>query len=204
MKYFFVLFSAFIFSGCALFAPKNFSKYSEGEWQGKVLIKDKKEKRSGLVNLKVRAVDNQSLRMDVTSPVGTHVASVLMNAENVQYLNVSEKTVYKSKANRDSLRGIFKIPIEPKFLYNVFFDRPIEAKTWSCVSDTRGLLQECKDRQSGLSIRWISREGAKRTIAIEHVAASLQINLYNFEKEIKDPATAFVLPAPSSFRVKNL
>jgi hypothetical protein len=204
MKYVFVLLSAVVISGCALFAPKNFSKYSQGEWQGKVLIKDKKEKRSGLVNVKVRAIDNQSLRLDVTSPVGTHVASVLMDGENIHYLSVSEKTVYKSKANRDSLRGIFKIPIEPKLLYNVFFDRPIEAKTWSCVSDTRGLLQECKDRQTGLNIRWTSREGAKRTVAIEHAAASLQINLYDFVKEIKDPATAFVLPAPSSFRVKNL
>jgi hypothetical protein len=204
MKYIFILLSVFVFSGCALFAPKNFSKYSQGEWQGKVLIKDKKEKRSGLLNVKIRAIDNQNLRMDVTSPVGAHVASVVMSSDNIQYLNVAEKTVYKSKANRESLRGIFKIPIEPKYLYNVFFDRPIESKTWSCVSDTRGLLLDCKDRQSGINIRWISREGSKRTIAIEHAAASLQINLYDFNNEIKDPAAAFVLTAPSSFKVKNI
>jgi hypothetical protein len=204
MRNVFLLFSAVIFSGCALFAPKNFSKYSQGEWQGKVLIKDKREKRSGLLNVKVRAIDKQDLRMDVTSPVGTHIASVIMSAENMQYLNVAEKTVYKSKANRESLRGILKIPIDPKYLYNIFFDRPIETKTWSCVSDSRGLLQDCKDRQTGLNIRWISREGAKRTIAIEHADASVQINLYDFDKEIKDPASAFVMKAPSSFRTKNL
>jgi len=193
----------FALAGCAMFQPKNFSKYSEGEWQGKVLVKDKVENRSGIVNVKIKAIDGQKLRMDVTSAVGTHLASVLVNGNDVEYMNVAEKTVVITKASRDSLRTLLKIPIEPHILYNVFFDRPIENKTWSCSSE-KGLLHSCKDRQTGVDIEWLSREGAKRTIALRHKVASVQINLYDFVSPVTNPEKAFILNTPKSFKVKKL
>jgi hypothetical protein len=191
-------------SGCALFTPKNFSQFKEGEWQGKVLIHDKKEQRSGVVNLKVKAVDGEQLRLDVTSPIGTHLASILLSGDRLEYLNVADKTVYQSKASKDSLRDILKIPLEPQTLYSVLFDKAMANKNWSCSSDKNGLIAECKDSKSGMDVVWVSREGAKRTIEIQHSSASIQMNLYDFNSKVSDPSKAFQLKVPSSFKVKKI
>ncbi len=191
-------------SGCALFQPKKFSQYKEGEWKGKVLIHDIKRAKRGIVNLSVKAIDGEKLRMDVTSPVGTHVASVLLIGEELQYLNVSGKTLTTAKASRESLRELLKIPIEPVALYNIFFDRPMENKNWSCVNGTNGFLKTCKDHRTGLQIEWVSREGAKRTIDLQHPAASIQMNLYSFESKVAEQAKAFTLKVPSSFQIKKM
>ncbi|OFZ12251.1 MAG: hypothetical protein A2Z20_04370 [Bdellovibrionales bacterium RBG_16_40_8] len=189
--------------GCALFSPKKFSNYKEGEWRGKALIRDKKEAKSSLVNLEVKAIDGEKLRMDITSPMGTHVASVLMKGSSLEYLNVSEKIVYRMQATRESLRGLLRVPIEPAVLYNIFFDRAIESKNWSCVLDKDRFLKNCKDLKSGLLIEWISREGAKRVISFQHATALVQINLYSFEGKISDRDKTFELKAPSSFKIKK-
>ena len=200
----FVFTLGFFLQSCALFTPKKFSDYTEGEWQGKALIRDKKESKSGLVHLAVKAIDREKLRMDVTSPIGTYLASVLLKGSNLEYLNISEKTVYKTKASRESLLGLMRVPIEPKALFNVFFDRAIENKNWSCISDERGFLKTCKDLKTGLLIEWVSREGKKRAISFNHPNASVQINLYEFEGKISDPSKAFELKIPSSFKVKQI
>ncbi|MCB0351394.1 MAG: hypothetical protein KDD38_09440 [Bdellovibrionales bacterium] len=191
-------------SGCALFQPKKFSEYKEGTWQGKVLIHDIKKAKRGIVNLKVQAIDGQKLRMDVTSPVGSHIASVLLDGNELQYLNVSSKTLTTTKSNREALRELLKVPIEPQALYNVFFDHPMEDKNWSCETEPNGFLKSCKDLKSGVKIEWVSREGAKRTIDIQHPTASIQMNLYSFESKIDDLNKAFTLKVPSSFKVRKL
>lgn len=187
-----------------MFQPKKFSEYKEGQWQGKVLIHDIKNAKRGIVNIAVKAIDGQKFRMDVTSPVGSHIASILVLENEVQYLNISQKTLVKTKSSRESLRGLLKVPIEPDALYNVFFDRPIENKNWSCETDVKGFLESCKDLKSGLQIKWVSREGAKRTIDLLHETATIQMNLYDFENKISDTNKAFTLKVPSQFKIKNL
>jgi hypothetical protein len=191
-------------AGCGHFTKKDFSKFREGQWEGKALIRDRQSAKSGIVNLKIKAVTDEKLRMDFTSPVGTHIASVLMLGEEVQYLNVADKALYKSKASVESFKNILLVPIDPKAFYGLLFDRPIENKNWTCTKDDNGMVASCADNKSGLAIEWKSREGDKRTIGIQHKLATVQINLYNFEDTVENPEKAFNLTAPATFKIKKM
>lgn len=194
----------FVVCGCGHFSKKDFSKFKEGQWEGKALIRDKQNAKSGIVNLKIKAVTGEKLRMDFTSPIGTHIASVLMLGDEVQYLNVTDKALYKSKASVTSFKNILLVPIDPQAFYSVLFDRPVEDKNWLCTKDSNGMVASCTDNKSGLIIEWKSREGDKRTIGIQHKLASVQINLYNFEDTIESPDKAFNLAAPANFKTKKM
>ncbi len=190
--------------GCATTAPQNFSEYNEGEWDGKVLVHDKKESKSAIVNVKVKAVNGERLRIDVTSTMGTHLASLLVVGDNLEYLDMNEKSVLRAKANRVSLRDLLRVPIEPQALYSVFFDKMPAGKNWVCIADAQKLVKSCHDSKTGLKIDWISRDGRKRTIGFEHTQASVQMSLFDFESKVKDPEKAFTLKVPSSFKVKKM
>ena len=189
--------------GCATFSTKNYSQYSEGIWQAKALVKDKRNKKSGIVNIKIQAVVDQKLRLDVTSPIGTHLATVVVVGDQVEYLSVQEKTLYKTKANKETLTRLLKLPLETSALYNVLFDKTFSDKNWSCVTKANNLPESCKNLKSRIDIEW-DREGAKRNIEISSAAASVQMSLSDFESKISQPEKVFSLTAPSSFRVKNL
>jgi hypothetical protein len=191
-------------SGCAMFAPKDYSKLKEGEWQGKALVRDKVQAKTGIINLKIKAIDNEKLRMDVTSPVGTHLASLMIIGGDVQVLNISEKTLYKTKSSREALTKLMHLPLEPSILYNILFDHPVANKSWSCGVDSSGFVKNCKELKSGITIEWTRREGIKRGIEIRHSSATVQMNLDGFEAKISEPEKAFQLKAPPSFQVKNL
>lgn len=190
-------------SGCATRAPKNFSKYKEGEWDGKVLIKNKREAKSSIVNVKIKAVDVERLRIDVTSTMGTHLVSMLLLGDRLEYLNVVERYVFRGQASADSLKEIFPIPLRPEAFYNILFDRSFEDKNWSCTSDARGLIQSCRELKTGLNITWSSRDGSKRTIGFDHAAASIQMNLFDFEPHVSNLDKVFQLKAPASFKIKK-
>lgn len=157
--------------------------------------------RKGVVNVKFAAIDGDKLRLDVTSAIGSHVASMLVTQDKLQYLVVANKQMVESKPNKDAMAQILKIPMEPTVLYNVLFDRPIENKNWSCTNDEQNYLKQCKELRSKLTVDWKSREGHKRIIDIQHSSGSVQLNLTDFNSSVSNPDQAFSLSAPASFKV---
>ncbi len=189
-------------SSCAV-TPKKFSEYTQGEWTGKALVRNKETDKRGIVNLKIKAIDGDKLRLDITSTIGTHIASLLLDGQSLQYFIVAEKKYVASKADKSALKDILMVPIEPQYLYNVLFDKPFLEKTWNCTSDEKGFMSTCQEKKSGIKIQWVLREGARRTVNIEHATASVQFNLFGFISDISNPDKAFVLNAPPAFRVIN-
>jgi hypothetical protein len=187
-------------AGCSHFSTKKYSQYSEGTWQGKALIRDKVRSKSAIANLKIKAVDGQKVRIDLVSPVGAHLGSLLLVGDRFEYLNVQDKTYQSGQATRDSLASLLYIPLHPSAFYNLLFEKPMADKNWSCTSNEKGFLVSCKDLKAKLDIEWKGREGEKRTIGIDHAKGSVQLNLYDFEAGVSDPDKAFQLTVPESFR----
>ena len=184
-------------------APKKFSEFKEGTWQGKVLVRDKKASQSAILNLNVRAIDNSALRVDITSPTGTHLGTLLLKGSDAQFLNVSEKTVLKGKSDRAALQSVLRVPIEAAHFYNILFDHPITQKDWSCQVDERAQPQNCVGSKSGVRIEWVHRERDQRTIEIDHATANLQLSLFGFSPQVAEPDKAFQITVPSSFKTKK-
>lgn len=190
-------------AACSSFRVKDYSLEKSGEWMGKALIKDKKNNKSGIVNIKIRAVDQEKLRLDVTSPLGAHLASVLILGDEIEFLNVEEKVLYRGPSGETALKKFLKVPIAAKDFYNILFDHKFVDKNWTCALDGKGFLKLCEDKKSGLNIAWVIREGLKRTIALDYSTASVQMNLYSFNKEIIDSEKVFQIKAPTQFNIKK-
>lgn len=189
---------AALFTACQT-SPKRYSEEQEGHWQAKVLVKDKKEARSFIVNLDVNAKADKQLRMDVTAAMGDHVASLVKNERDVKYILVKSKKYYQGRSSSTVLKPILSIPLDLSVMENILFDRPIEQKNWTCTLDEKKFLAECKNLSSDLGIKWAERKGRRKTVFVEHALATLQMNFYDYQPKVENRADLFDLKAPNGF-----
>jgi hypothetical protein len=193
--------SVALLTSCATTAPTNFSQINQGRFKAKVLIRAPKDGKAQIVNADVRAVNNEKMRVDVTSPILTHLASLTLKGQNLTFIIVPDKVGYRGMSSRTALQPVLKIPLDPALLYNVFFDQPISNKNWTCTQDTKGLIAECKELRGGLKITWVSRDRDNRTIEISHPSATMQINIYEFDKDPDLSDAKLQLKVPDSFKM---
>jgi hypothetical protein len=185
--------------GCAG-APVKMTNVNEGHWRARALIKDLEQSKSYIVNLNINAVRDQRARMDVTSTLGTGVASMLVDQKDVRYVLLDSKRFYYGNSQPDVMRPILSIPFDPRWLHNILFDETLPEKSWTCVRDGGGLLKECKDSILNLKISWSNRQGEKKTILIEHPKATVQINVQSFKPKVEDRKNLFQLEAPAGYQ----
>lgn len=199
---FFALIPFLFLAACAT-PPFHFDSVREGQWRGKALVRDNTEHKSAILNLQIKAAPEQKMRVDVTSPLGSYLATFLMNGENFDYVLTADKTYYKTKTSSASLKNILKIPLEPVVFYQILFDHAPESKTWNCTKDANGFLRTCSDLKSKINITWSDRNGESRTIDIDHPVASLQVHLFQFDNKNADEKS-FILKPPVVYKIKNL
>lgn len=181
-------------------APKFDANVREGQWRAKALIKDREQSHSYLVYLDLNLVRDQRARMDVTTGLGTGVASMLVDAHEVRYLLVDSKRFYYGVPQPGVMRPILAIPFDPRWLNNVLFEEPITDKGWTCARGDGDLLSTCENPNAGLKITWSNRHGDKKTVLIEHDKASVEIKVTSFRPKVEDRKNLFVLEAPESFK----
>src|SRR6185437_17072664 len=146
----------------------------------------------------------RKLRLDITSAMGTYLGSVAIQGPHLDYLSVDNRTLYHTAATPRVMKVILKIPFKPSLLYDVLFDHAPTGSAWTCVNDKNGFPKNCENKVNRLKVAWLARNGDSRTIEIDHPAAQVQMNLFNFKNQIANAKTAFTLKAPHSFKVKNL
>ncbi len=185
-------------SGCTS-APKKLDNVKEGHWKAKALIKDLEQSRSYIVNLNLNAVRDDRARMDVVSTLGTGVASLVVDPQEVRYVLFDQKKFYAGAPTADAMRPILAIPFNPRWLHNILFDEELTDKGWSCTRDGE-FLSECKDSVNNLKVSWSARQGEKKTVLIEHAKASVQINVQAFQPKVEDRKNLFVLEAPNGYQ----
>lgn len=187
---------AILLQGCASLTTKKFSEVESGQFESKVLVRDKVESKSGIVNVTFRGIKDKKLRLDVLSPLQTHLASLSLNGDDLKYILPPEKKSYRGIASAAAMQPILRIPMDPKLLYNLFFDIPISDKNWSCTQDKNGFLKDCQTMRGDLKIKWVSRSGEQRVLEVDHAKAFLQINIHKFKGAVsaKDPKLDLKIP----------
>ncbi len=176
------------------------SKVNEGRWKARALVKDKEQSRTYIVNLNFNAIRGDKVRMDVTSVLGTGVASLVVDSKEVRYILFDSKRFYYGPPQVDVMRPILALPFDPRWLQNILFELPIPDKSWTCTHEKSGWLAECHDLASGLKIIWLARRGDKKTVQISHEKASVQINVQWFKAKVEDRKNLFELEAPAGFQ----
>lgn len=195
---YFVL-NSLILAGCAS-APVRYDQQGEGQWQAKALIRDTRAGKSAIVNLDVNAVKNEKLRMDVTAAMGHPVASLVMDGDKMTYVLMETKEFYSGAPTESAMKPVLQAPIDPKLLYNVFFEIPIEDKSWSCTKDKNGFLVECAKANGDVIIQWTERKGRRKLVKLEHPRGVMQINVSSFQPKVEARAQLFELNPPKTFK----
>ena len=172
----------------------------EGNWKAKALITEKEGNRSNIVYLNFNAVRDQNARMDVSSSLGTGVASLVVDAQEVRYVLLDTKRYYVGAPQADTLKPILALPFNPKWIHNILFEEAFTEKTWGCQRDKEGLLSACQDSVSGLKVAWSARKGPTKSITIEHPRATVQINVQSFKPQVEERKNLFVLDAPAGYQ----
>lgn len=188
-----------LLSACAS-KPVQLTDLREGNWKGKALISDKDANRSYIVYLNFNAVRDERARMDVSSSLGTGVASLVTDPTEVRYLLLDTKRFYYGAPQADVMRPILALPFNPKWIHNVLFEEPIAEKGWTCERDSAGLLAACRDSVSNTKVTWSARQGPTKSIGIDHPKASVQINVQSFKAKVEDRKNLFVLEAPAGYQ----
>ncbi len=192
----YVFLLSFIFlAGCQ--TATRYAQVPQGQWVAKALVRDKQAGKSAIVNLDVSAIKNEKLRMDVTAALGHPVAALVMDGNKLTYVLLESKQYYQGAPSAQALKGVLPIPLDPRLLYNVFFDLPVEDKSWSCTSDKSGYLAECREASGDLLIKWSQRQGRKKLISIEHPQGLVQINVNSFQPKVE---AKFELIPPKSYK----
>src|SRR5690606_17454094 len=141
------------------FAPKRYSDLQQGQWAGKILIRDKQNHKSHLVHININAQGRSALRMDVTAPIGGHLASLVVKDSTVQYLLLKEKKFFEGPTNPRILRPLFSLPLDPRHLFNIVFEEPIKQRGWNCELSTSGKPTSCKNAQYQIDLEWKEHRG---------------------------------------------
>lgn len=188
-----------ILAGCQS-APQKMDTVKEGEWMARALVQDKKHAHSFIINLDFNAIRDRALRLDVTSTLGQPVASLVSTPAKVSYVLFRSKSFYSGKPSPRALKPILAIPLDPRWIDNILFEKPFDAKSWTCTKDDQGFLKECDDSVTQVQVKWNSRSGERRTVDINHSAAEVQINLHTFRPKVQDRENLFKLKAPKGFK----
>jgi hypothetical protein len=201
MKNLWMLIGFVVLAGCASKKEKvELAQIGEGNWKAKSLITEKDSNRSNIVYLNFNAVRDQSARMDVSSSLGTGVASLVVDPKEVRYVLFDQKRYYIGAPQADALKPILALPFNPKWIHNILFEEAFTDPAWACTRDKAGLLSSCQDAASGLKVTWGARNGPTKSITIDHPRATVQINVQTFKPKLEERKDLFVLNAPSGYQ----
>lgn len=179
--------------------PTRYADKAKGVWSSKVLVKDKQNSRSYLLHLKFQADEKGNARVDISTTLGQPIAALVLKGNDVRYILIESKRVYYGPASTESLKPILSAPIDPRWLLNIFYEKPFEDKTWQCALENN-FVKECRNLPTGTTVHWSERAGARRLIQLEHKRADLQIQVMTFSDKLDDRPDIFEIKTPEGFR----
>lgn len=173
---------------------------AKGEWEARVLVKNRTQAKSFLVNVDFIAVRPGQMRMDVTTPVGMHVASIALNDNVMTYVVPRKKTYYQGPATSQSFAKTLNFSFDPKLMMNILFDQPVQYKGWTCKSQGE-LVSECS--QGALKITWAKRTSKDKTVLVSHPQYQIELKFHNFDVPAKVKDGLFTIQQPEGFSKVN-
>lgn len=193
-----------IFASACQLTPTRFSKYNQGSWEAKSLIKDKKNKKTFIVKLNFKAIRDQAYRVDVFSPLGSHEASLLYRPGQLEMLDLSNKKFYRANNGEKLFSKALSVNLEPSSVFSILFDEPISSEGWACGFKKTEAPNQCKNKKQGIEVVWSERINDKKTVEITHPNGEVQILFTSFNDKVAQPEKAFQLKIPKSFKTFKL
>lgn len=170
----------------------------EGQWEAKAQIKNFKDESSTTVGLDVMAIKDRAMRIEVSGTLGIQLSSLLMKNEKILILVHPQKKAVFGDTSENALESVFKSAVNPRWLYGIFFDSPIEG--WKCDGNP---VSQCLGPK-GESILWSEREGERKRVTLKGPDFFIQILVKSFQTKVQNPEKAFSLSVPDSYKKLKL
>jgi hypothetical protein len=199
MRFFLYLLGLILLSSCATQPVVLEGSKTKGNWQTKALLRDLKKQKSNSLSIDFVAFWPDRLRAEITGPFGVSVASLAIGKEQMQLAIHTQKKFYYGKVSEKSLSGLLGIPLDPRILINILFDVAPPGASWNCHMDVQSLLQDCKNRDNGISIHWSERHGELKRVVISREDYEIQILVKDFNTKVQESADYFTILHPDSY-----
>ena len=171
-----------------------------GEWEARVLVRDKKQSKTFIVNADFFAEKSGKMRMDITTPLGVHVASIALNDSKMTYIVPQKKSFYEGAPTAQAFARTLNFSLDPKLVMNILFDQPVKQKGWSCKM-SQDLLSECS--QGNFKMTWAGRRGKEKSVVVDHPQFQMQLKFHNFKSPSSIKPELFTIKQPPGFNKVN-
>lgn len=179
--------------------------FQKAQWDTKAVVRDLKANKSHTLDIAVLGDYPGKLRMEVSALMGTQVASLAMNDEQIRYAVYPQKKFFYGRADEGSFLPLMNVPLHPRNFIAIAYDAPIEGEGWSCAKGADSLLAECTQNSRGLKVQWQERnaEGQKR-ILITGPSFEMRWLFRPPRTEVQFKDDTFSLEAPTEFKTIHL
>jgi hypothetical protein len=191
--------SLLILVGCQT-APTKYETIDKGKWKSKLLVRDIRAGRSQIVNVDIIAVRPSKLRMEAVTSLGIHVASFVINGDQMKYILPREKKFYSGTATKQSMKSVIGVELDPKLLMNLIFEDAPPEKAWNCIRDEKGYLEDCINKKEQVKISWSDRDQARKRIALDSPQYQIQLSMADFSTKVEDKPELFDIVPPDDFK----
>lgn len=171
-----------------------------GQWEAKAMIKSMETGEASVVTLDVIGQKPTPMRVEVTTSLGIALASILMKAEEVEYIIPKQKKYYHGPLSETSLLPVLKIKVDPRILSAAFFEEAYPQ--WSCQAD-HGLLSMCQIAD-GVQLKWDREDPASKRVSISSPNFDIQVQIKKYTAKAEFPKNALELKVPESYKKYKL
>ncbi len=181
-----------IFSACVTTTPF-INSYEEGTFSGRMRLTNIKEQKSFTFNLDVFAKKPSLLRLEITTSIGFHIASLTLKENQVTLLVPSKKIYRQSAPNTQIFENVIPLTINPLWIIPIVFEQP--RSNWICGFNQAGHVDKCKI--DSFTVIWTKRRGHKKTLKISSEIFEVTIYIQEFKPYLPSDPQLFILPKVS-------
>lgn len=209
MRYVLFFMGIFFLSQCQTSKKiDNINEISKGQWEAELFLKNKSKSQSYKLDLDLLAIKPNKLRIEVTTSLGIHLSSIVINEDQTQILLPREKKYFYGGVSRNIFKPLLKFSLDPQIIFNLlfendFFDQKnnVSSKNWICERDQENKLKKCVDKQNGIQVEWEKNKADEKIVYIYSSAYELKINLNFIKSNFKVKSNTFKIPRPSRYQI---
>ncbi len=166
------------------------------------MIEEKAGGPKHFLQLQIFALQPDQLRMDATAAMGVYVGTFVMNGETTQFLSAREKKFYTGPTSPEMMQALVQAPLDPRTLYNVLFDRPLDMDQWDC--EEKNEILNCMYQSAKLQLRLKNTDEYEKMLSLNSPKVSVRLKFSLVGTKLEQGSELFNLKPPAQFRVYRL
>ncbi len=194
----------FLFSlGCQTTekATIDWSNLQAGRWEASAEVKQNRTGKSHSLDLMFRAVKDKGVRLDVSAMLGTPVASIVVETNQITGLLIRQKKYYVGSAKSEVLKQALGIGFEPKLISAILFNNVAELPGWNCKSEKES--RRCVGPKEDVIVLLSNVNDVNREAEIDTADFNMSIKFKKFSEKFSE-ANIFQIKKPKSFNTVTL